>query len=414
MPAHAPPTEARTAYLDPVSGISGDMLLGAIIAAGVEPGDLAAALEPLALPGWRIEAAPVRRAGFAATAVTVHLEGDAPPRTLRDILDLIERSGLPRADRAQAAAVFRLLGEAEAAVHGAPSAEAAHLHEVGAVDAIVDICGAVAGLRLLGVERLACGPLPLGAGSVRAAHGRLPVPAPAVLEIAARAQLPLAAPRQDEPRIELTTPTGAAIVAALATFERPALTLERVGVGAGRRDLDGWPNVLRLWLGRAAPAAPSAAVSVSTRSLVLVETNVDDMPAEHVPYLEERLREAGARDVWWSAAQMKKGRPGVQISAVAEAAAEQPLALAMLRHSSTLGVRVTPLTRYEAAREELRFDSSLGPAAVKVKRLPGAPPTVAPEYESARALATRHGLPLAEVYRLLTTEALAHLDANAE
>ncbi len=235
-------TEARTAYLDPVSGISGDMLLGAIAAAGVDPDDLASELAPLHLPGWRIEAAPTQRAGFAATAVTVHLDGDPPSRTLRDILDLIDGSGLPTADRARAASVFRLLGEAESAVHGAESAEGAHLHEVGAVDAIVDVCGAVVGLRLLGVERLACGPLPLGAGSVRAAHGRLPVPAPAVLEIAARANLPLAAPRPGEPEVELTTPTGVAIVAALATFDRPALTLERVGVGAGRRDLEGWPN----------------------------------------------------------------------------------------------------------------------------------------------------------------------------
>ena len=402
----------HTAYLDPVSGISGDMLLGAIVAAGVAPADLAAALEPLRLPGWRITAAPAQRAGFAATAATVHREGDAPPRTLREILDLIEDSGLPPADRARAAGVFRLLGAAEAAVHGAGSPEQAHLHEVGAVDAIVDVCGAVVGLRLLGVQRLACGPLPLGAGSVRATHGRLPVPAPAVLEIAARAQLPLAAPRPGEPPVELTTPTGAAIVAALATFERPALTLERVGVGAGRRDLEGWPNVLRLWLGREpAPAVDGEAApeGVTVRSLVLIETNVDDMPPEYLPYLDERLREAGARDVWWTAVQMKKGRPGLQISAVADAAAEHAVALALLRHSSTLGVRATALTRYEAAREVLRFDSSLGPAAVKVKRLPGAPPSVAPEYEVARALADRHALPLAEVYRLLTAEALPHL-----
>ena len=431
----APPTAApaaRTAYLDPVSGISGDMLLGAIVAAGLAPDDLAAALEPLRLPGWRIEAAPTQRAGFAATAVTVHRDGDPPSRTLSDILDLIARSGLPPADRARAARVFRLLGEA--AVHGAGSPERAPpgqtdgprqsaapealptgtLHEVGAVDAIVDVCGAVVGLRLLGVGRLACGPLPLGAGSVHAAHGRLPVPPPAVLEIAARAHLPLAAPRPGEPQVELTTPTGAAIVAALATFERPALTLERVGVGAGRRDLAGWPNVLRLWLGREpVPSVdPEAALeSVTARSLVLVETNVDDMPPEHLPYLDERLREAGARDVWWTAVQMKKGRPGLQISAVADAAAEQPVALALLRHSSTLGVRATPLTRYEAAREVLRFDSSLGPAAVKVKRLPGAAPSVAPEYEVARVLADRHALPLAEVYRLLTAEALPHLVA---
>ena len=400
------PAERRVAYLDPVSGVSGDMLLGAIVAAGLAPEDLAAAIAPLALPGWSLEAEAVQRAGFAATKLHVRVEEAAPSRSLGAILELIEGSALHPADREQAGRVFRLLGEAEAAVHGAESPEASHLHEVGAVDAIVDVVGAVAGLRLLGVEQLYCGPLPLGGGTVRAAHGRLPVPAPAVLEIAARAAVPLAAPFAAEPAVELVTPTGAALVAALAVFERPALTLERVGIGAGGRDPEGWPNVLRLWLGRA------SAAGLATRRLVLVETNVDDMSPEHLPYLEARLREAGARDVWWAAVQMKKGRPGLQISAVADVSAEQDVASALLRHSSTLGVRTTPLTRYEAEREVLRFDSSLGPGAVKVKRLPGEPPAVAPEYEQARALAERHDLPLAEVYRVLTEEGRARLGGD--
>lgn len=208
--------------------------------------------------------------------------------------------------------------------------------------------------------------------------------------------------------MELVTPTGIALLATLATFSRPSMTLERTGTGAGGRDPEGWPNVLRLWLGETAEGA------LAVRPLVSVETNVDDMLPEHLPFLEARLREAGARDVWWSAVQMKKGRPGVHVSAVADAADERAVAEAMLAHSSTLGVRVTPLLRYEAGREVLRFQSSLGPAEAKVKRLPGRPPGVAPEYESSRELAERHGMAIADVYRLITDEALAHLARRGE
>ena len=415
----------RVAYLDPVSGVSGDMLLGALIDAGLEVERLSEELRGLQLDAWSLNAERVQRAGFAATKAHIRIEAGAPPRTLAQILELIERSALPPADREQAGRVFRLLGEAEAAVHGASDVGGSHLHEVGAVDAIIDVVGAVAGLRLLGVERLYTGPLPCGGDTVRAQHGRLPVPAPAVLEVLARAGAPLAAARAGEPAAELVTPTGAAIVAGLASFERPAMRLERVGIGAGGRDFEAWPNVTRLWVGELGvgdlgvgeaagveASDASAAHALAARPMVLIETDIDDMLPEHLPFLEERLREAGARDVWWSAVQMKKGRPGVEVTAVAEPAAEQAVALAMLRHSSTLGVRVTPLVRYEAAREVFEFASSLGAAAVKVKRLPGEPPRVAPEYEVCRALAEVHSLPLAEVYRLVTAEAMARLGAE--
>ncbi len=399
----------RAAYVDPVSGASGDMLLGALLGAGVGLDALRGELDALALPGWSLDTERVQRAGFAATRALVRIEPGPPSRTLAEVTAIIERSALPAADRRSAIEVFTLLGEAEAEAHGRPDAASAHLHEVGAVDAIIDVVGTVVGLRLLGIERLHCGPLPLGSGTVRAAHGRLPVPAPAVLAIAARTGIPLAAPRDGEPAMELVTPTGAALLATLATFRRPALRLDAIGIGAGGRDVEGWPNVLRLWVGELGVGEPTAAGGLQTRPLVLVETDVDDMLPEHVPYLETRLREAGARDVWWSAVQMKKGRPGVQITVVADAALEQAMVLALLRDSSTLGVRTTAVTRYEAAREVLTFDCSLGPVAVKVKRLPGEPPRVAPEYEACAPLAERHRLPLAEVYRIVTNEALARL-----
>ena len=395
----------RIAYVDARFGAAGDMLLGAALDAGADLEAVREALRTLPIEGWTLDAAPVRRAGFAATKADVRVETPQPPRTASGIVAMIEAAALPQRVRERAVATFELLGEAERAVHGVPEGEDAHLHEVGGVDAIVDVVGTFAALEALGVERIFASGLPAGGGTARAAHGRLPVPAPAVLEMAARTGATLLAAQPNEPASELVTPTAMAIIGAVADFERPALRLDRVGLGAGTRDPEGWPNVVRLWLGEAEERAAGG----GQRPIALLETNVDDMPGEHLPFLEARLREAGALDVWWTAVQMKKGRPGLQITAVAARADADAVAASMLEHSPTLGVRSTELMRYEAGREVFEFESSLGQAAVKVKRLPGAPPRAAPEYESARVLAERSGLPIAEVYALLEAEALAQL-----
>ena len=396
----------RIAYVDARFGAAGDMLLGAALDAGADLEAVREALRTLPIEGWTLDAAPVRRAGFAATKADVRVETPQPPRTASGIVAMIEAAALPQRVRERAVATFELLGEAERAVHGVPEGEDAHLHEVGGVDAIVDVVGTFAALEALGVERIFASGLPAGGGTARAAHGRLPVPAPAVLEMAARTGATLLAAQPNEPASELVTPTAMAILGAVADFERPALRLDRVGLGAGTRDPEGWPNVVRLWIGEAEESAAGG----GQRPIALLETNVDDMPGEHLPFLEARLREAGALDVWWTAVQMKKGRPGLQITAVAARADADAVAASMLEHSPTLGVRSTELMRYEAGREVFEFESSLGPAAVKVKRLPGAPPRAAPEYESARVLAERSGLPIAEVYALLEAEALAQLE----
>lgn len=404
----------RVAYIDPVSGVSGDMLLGALIDAGAAIEDVRAALAPLRLAGWSLDVEQTQRGGLRALCAVVTVTGATEPhsaRTVRDVLALLDAPGLHPHDRAQARAVFALLGDVEAHVHGVPADGTQHLHEVGAVDALIDVVGTIAALRLLGVEALYAGPLPLGDGTARSAHGVLPVPAPAVLEIAARARIPLAAPRAGEPAFELVTPTGTAILGALARFERPPLTLERIGVGAGGRDLDGWPNITRVWLGQTiAHDGPDTSDALHVRPLAVVQTDIDDTSPEQLPFMEARLREAGALDVWWSSVQMKKGRPGIEVTAIADPALEQTIVAAMLRHSSTLGVRVSAVLRYEAAREVLEFVSSLGMVVVKVKRLPAAAPTIAPEYEACRILAERHALPLAEVYRIVTAEAWERLD----
>lgn len=387
----------RIAYLDCFSGISGDMLLGALIDAGVDSRALSSELEKLGVPGWSLRAERVRRAGIAATQAHVELaESPQPHRRLPDIVAIIEGSSLDAADRERAAKVFRLLAEAEARVHGV-AAEEIDFHEVGALDAIIDVVGGVVGLRLLGVERLYCSALPAGGGTARSMHGALPVPAPATLELMAMARAPLASSAGDRP-MELVTPTGAALATALASFERPAMHVTAVGHGAGGRDPEGWPNVLRLWLGEAIePARPT---------MLLVETNIDDMNPEIYGYVQERLFAAGAADVWYEAIQMKKNRPGVLLSVLCPADREHDITSLLLRETSTLGVRVSGVSRHEAQRETLEFESSLGPAAVKVKRLPGEPPRVAPEYEACRRIAEARGLPLAEVYRVVEREAL--------
>ncbi|MCH8346242.1 MAG: nickel pincer cofactor biosynthesis protein LarC [Chloroflexi bacterium] len=390
----------RIAYLDCFSGVSGDMLLGALLDAGVTLEGMRAELAKIPLAGYSLEAKRVTKRGLAAQRAIVSVREPQSPRTLADVEAVIAESSLPAADRERGSAVFKRLAEAEAAVHG-ETVETVHLHDVGAVDAVVDVMGTIAGLRLLGVEELYCSPLPSGAGWVQGPHGALPVPAPATLELLARAKAPLRAAGADEG--ELVTPTGAAIIAELARFQRPEMTLNRIGYGAGSRDLPDRPNVLRLWLGEGLPAGRQG-VTQGTRPMVLIETNIDDMTGEMLGYVMEKLMAQGAADAWLTPVQMKKNRPGVMLSVICGELEEEALASFILRETSTLGVRVRPVHRWEAEREVLEFESSLGPAAVKVKRLPDEPPRAAPEYEACKRLAEASGLPLAEVYRIVQAE----------
>jgi uncharacterized protein (TIGR00299 family) protein len=389
----------RIGYLDCFSGASGDMILGALVDAGLSLASLRAELAKLPLTGYRLSARKVRRAGLAATQVRVTVAKKQPPRRLADILSIIEGSSLLPADKEKGAAVFRRLAEAEAKVHGLPLART-HLHEVGAVDAIVDVMGAVAGLRLLAVEELFASALTLGSGTTQSAGGGLPVPAPATLELVASARAPTVA-HQGAEEGELLTPTGAAIITTLARFQRPAMKVERMGYGAGSRDIPAWPNVLRLWLG--------TSVDEAGQVMLLAETNIDDMSPEILGYVQERLFASGAADVWLTPIQMKKGRPGVVLSVLCPVEAESGIVSLLLRETSTLGVRLREVRRQEAEREVLEFESTLGPAVVKVKRLPGEAPQAAPEYEVCRRLAEASGRPLAEVYRIVQGEAQALL-----
>ena len=378
------------AYLDLPSGLSGDMFLGCLVHAGWDVGELRRTIAALGLPAdaWAVDARRVMKGAISATLVGVHAPESRSHRHLPEIRRIIGQAALPEAVRSRAIAVFARLADAEARVHGT-TPECIHFHEVGALDAIIDIVGAVAGLEALGVERLHASSVPLGEGWAPMAHGTLPLPAPATLELLAAANAPT---RPAPGPGELVTPTGAALLAELATFSQPAITLHRIGIGAGQRDLP-WPNIARLWLGEGAACG----------GYVQVETNIDDMNPQLYAAVAERLFEAGARDVWLTPVQMKKGRPGVVLSAIATAADEAAIATVLLRETTTLGVRVHPLAgRHEARREMRTLDTPFGAIRAKVKWLDAAAAGASPEYEDCARAARERGVPVRTVYEAAT------------
>ena len=396
----------KAAYFNCIGGVSGDMVLGALVDAGLSPDTLRSKLSKLDLQGYEIEAVPDSRAGISGTRVTVRLSGSAQPRrNLDDILSLISQSGLSTRVKRDASRVFNLLAEAEARVHGLP-ANQVHFHEVGAVDAIVDIVGAACGLEALRVEKVYCSPIPPGSGYVNSEHGTLPVPAPATVQLMALAQAPFAPAAPHAPRTELSTPTGVAILTALAEFSRPEFSVEKSAHGIGQKDMGAYANVLGLWLGEVSAPGPGS------RTLLVIETNIDDMNPEVYPYLLERLFQAGARDAWLTPIHMKKGRPATIVSVLADPSGREAMVRTLLRETTTLGVRVREVVRYEAKRRIETVNTSLGPVRVKVKLEGGVPVSLSPEHEDCAAVAASANLPLVEVYRIVTQEASALLLAD--
>jgi uncharacterized protein (TIGR00299 family) protein len=389
----------RIGYFNCFSGVSGDMILGALLDAGLSLDSLTAKLARLPLSGYRISAQPASRGVITGTQAIVAVDERArEQRGIKDILSLVENSELSQRAKERSALIFNRLATAEAKIHRVPIEEV-HFHELGAIDAIVDVVGAVIGLELLGIEALFCSPLPAGSGTVQTEHGVIPVPAPATLELIATSSAPIRA--TPSPGLgELVTPTGAAIVTTLASFESPTLSLERIGYGVGSRELAAMPNVLPFWIGES---------TAEERQLLLLETNIDDMSPELHGYVMERLFEQGALDVWFTPIQMKKNRPAVMLSVLAPPEAEGKIVDTLLRETSTLGLRRQMVGRHESEREIVAFDSSLGRVMVKVKRFRGARIGLSPEFEDCRRLAQEHGLPLQDVYRIITAEASAQL-----
>ena len=424
------------AYVDMVGGAAGDMLLAAFLDAGADRAALERALRTVVADGWALAPRRVVKRGIAATyaglvvpgedgddqhhhypRVAPHVHDDGShaqdahhhhddtghrhegggTRHLADVLAIVEGSGLTARQRERAGAIYRRLAEAEARVHGT-TAEAIHFHEIGQLDAILDVAASCVALDLLGIDELRCSPFPIGNGSIRMQHGLYPNPPPATAEL-----LRGWPTRSVDVDGELVTTTATAILTTLATpGPRPDLTVERIGYGAGRSDFT-VPNVTRVLIGTA-PASERAGADGAPEgdAVVVLEANIDDMSPQHYELAVERVFAAGARDVWLTPVQMKKGRPAIVLAALAAPADERAVARTMLSQTTTIGVRVRSERRYVLPRAVGLVDTPYGPVRVKRAEL-GGRTRVQPEYDDLVRIARERELPLAEVARVVQT-----------
>ncbi|MDG5469000.1 nickel pincer cofactor biosynthesis protein LarC [Deltaproteobacteria bacterium IMCC39524] len=382
-------------YLDTFSGISGDMMLGLLVDLGVDLNLIEAELAKLSVSGYKLEQRPEKRHSIGGTRVEVICEDKQPARTWSEIDAMLAKSSLAEPVRNRARNIFRSLGEAEAKVHQVALNEV-HFHEVGAVDAIVDIVGSAIGLYLLGVEKIICTPLPLSSGMIRGSHGAMPLPAPATLQILQGKPV-----RNADCDRELVTPTGAAIAVEIACFgDMPEMTIERIGYGVGGWDLDDRPNLLRGIIG-----TENTADGFEQDTVTVIETHIDDSSPEWLGALTERLLSAGALDVGLTALQMKKNRPGTGLTVMAQPQQAKPLAQMILRESTAIGVRMHETRRMKLRREPATVQTAFGEAAVKLIYEGKTLLRITPEHDSCQALATASTRPLPEIYRAITTAA---------
>ncbi len=385
----------RTAYFDCIAGASGDMMLGALVDAGLPAGQLEDELAKLHLKDFHLHIDRIAKNAFSAVKVDVHVHDDAPERHLSDIRKVVDDSHLSDRVKETAIRIFTRICEAEAAIHDS-TVDKVHLHEVGGVDAIVDVCGTLAGLDALGIERVHVSAFPLGRGFVTGAHGQIPLPAPAALSLLKGC--PVTGSAIDA---ELVTPTGAAVLSEIADAfgAIPAMTLDAIGYGAGSNDLE-IPNVLRLLIGETAGSN-----GLLTETLVQLETNLDDDSPELVGHLSGKLMEAGALDVSVISAQMKKGRPGILLQVLGKPQHAGELEHLLFHESSTLGVRRSEVQRDSLPRRRETIETRFGAIRVKIATLPNGQARVTPEFEDCRQAAESSGTPLREIYHHVEHEA---------
>ncbi len=394
----------RLLYFDCIAGISGDMALGALIDAGADLEPIRKGLEGLPVESFELDVEQVESGGIRATKVNVRTSTDGLIRTYASVRSLLDMAEMPLDAKAMAQRIFRRLAEAEAMVHRR-DLDQVTFHEVGAVDSIVDIVGTSLALASLKVDRVFASAVPTGMGMVKTEHGLLPIPAPAVMELLRGAPI-----YSRNVSVELVTPTGAAILAALVEGfgEIPLMRIEHVGYGAGSARLD-FPNVVRVVVGEADPSATAAADTVSGSELVL-ETNVDDLNPELYAYVLERLFAAGAQDAWLTPIVMKKGRPAVTISVLASPSREEAIRQVLFRETGTLGIRSSVVDKQALEREWVEVATRHGLVRVKIGRLEGTTVTVAPEFEDCVTVAREAGVPAREVYEEATRLAREAID----
>ncbi len=389
----------KTAYFDCFAGASGDMILGALLDAGLDVEDLRRGLSGLPIRDFAVDVESVEKGGIGGSQVTV-VCGEShhhEHRHLRDLESIVKGSGLRSATQEKCLKIFRRLAEAEAKVHRT-SIDAVHFHEVGALDTIVDVVGAVVGLDLLGVESIHCSPMNLGGGTVKCAHGELPVPAPATAELVREKPV-----YSSGVQAELLTPTGAVILTTLADAfgPIPAMAIRTIGYGAGRRDLP-FPNLLRLMIGES--EAPPAGLEQD--SVAVLEANVDDMNPQLFDYVMEKLFDTGALDVTLTPVHMKKNRPAVLISVICPVQKREDCARVLLQETTTIGVRWSLNHRVKARREIFDVQTPFGKVRCKVAHDKGGVLNIAPEYDDCRKLAREQQVSLKQIIE--TARCLAH------
>ena len=378
----------KTAYFDCFSGAAGDMLVASLLDAGASLDAVRQRLAGLEVHGFHVRADKIRKQGFAATQFSVEMEPgkDQPHRHLKHVREILMQ-GLPEGRiRERALATFERLAEAEAGAHGV-TVEKVHFHEVGAIDAIVDVVGAMAALEDLGVERIECSALPTGNGTVMCEHGRMPVPAPATANLLKGVPI-----RPSDEQGELLTPTGAAILTTVASCfgAMPAMRIEQIGLGAGTRETQGLPNVVRVLIGEATAEAEQDSVAV-------LEANLDDAPGEWIGYCLARLLDEGALDAYWVPIHMKKGRPGVVLTVICEPARIEALESIVFAETTTFGIRRSTMQRSKLARRHETVQTPFGAIRIKLGERGGEIMTAAPEYEDCAAAAQKANVALREV-----------------
>lgn len=393
------------AYIQSIGGASGDMLLGALLDAGLSLDTLRQELSKLGVAGYELSAFQETRCEVRGTKLTVDLR-DSARYSPQELLDVVAGSSLAPAIKERAQRVLTSLWEAEGRIHG-ETQDVLELEELGSVDTLVDVVGVVLGLDHLGVTEVYASPIILGAAEPPRWPGGYATPAPATLQLVVRSGAPVV---EDRPIFEgageLTTPTGAALITTLASFQRPAMSIIGVGVGLGSKDPEKFPNVLRLWLGEVAESGTSDRQDTEKRdTVVLLETNLDDVPGMVLGYAQERLFDLGALDVWYTQVQMKKNRPGVILAALVPEELETEACRLIMRETPTLGIRTRRVERYVAERVSLPMETQFGVVSVKVKSLGGRPVAAAPEFEDCRRIALAQGLSFQEVYQQATAQA---------
>jgi uncharacterized protein (TIGR00299 family) protein len=382
------------AILDPFSGIAGDMMLGALVEVGLDRAWLSSLPERLSLADVKVRITQTERSHIACTKVDFDIPPQPHGRHIAQIAEIVRQSDAPELVKSRAIDAFNAIALVEGAMHGVPP-EQVHLHEVGAVDAILDVVGSIWGLQLLGVERVHCGTISLGDGTVRAAHGVLPVPAPATLRLLAGHPVRMGPPGSGE----LVTPTGAALVRVLSEGPPPNTFVPvRDGFGAGTKELRGRPNALRIVL-----AEPVASHGSGLEYVILLATDIDDMTPEHIAVAADAIRGAGALDVVVSPVQMKKGRLGSRIEVLASPSDVNRLEQLLFSQTTTLGIRRTPIERATLHREEQKVRVLDHDVRLKIATLPNGQKRVKPELEDLKVVARLSGRPVAELAALALT-----------